>query len=139
MLTWCDTMDDFTKLVHERGFIVARSTSYYRLIPRRGNSIDGRKHVSTRTIPVKLYKPQKDEHQRHISFRFCLAEARLNRQFAAILGIPYPPNQHITFIPISSFHTNTSTQSLASTIKCIWDWTNNNTIDIVSILSFCNK
>ena len=85
MLTYCDSMDQFVKLVEERGFEVKKSTLYHRLIPRRATSIAGRRHINT--IPVKLAKPQEDDHGNHPSKRFCLAESRMNKQFASLLGM----------------------------------------------------
>ena len=87
MLTYCDSMEQFTKLVQERGFDVQKTALYHRLIPRRKNSIAGQRHVAFRTIPVKLAKPQEDDHGNHPSKRFCLAECRMNKQLATILGI----------------------------------------------------
>lgn len=36
---------------------------WFRLLPHRANSIDGKKHV--RTVPVRLRKAQNDEHSKH--------------------------------------------------------------------------
>ena len=86
-LTYCDTLDNFCELVKQYGFEVKRTALYYRLLPRRVNSRAGQRHVAERTIKVKLAKPQEDDHGNHISKRFCLAEARQNKQFASLLGI----------------------------------------------------
>ena len=56
-------------------------------MPRRVNTTEGQRHINTRTIPVKLMKPQEDDHGNHVSKRFCLAEARQNKEFASLLGI----------------------------------------------------
>ena len=84
LLTYCDTMDEFVKLVKERGFDVEKTTLYHRLIPRRKNSIAGQRHINT--IKVRLAKPQEDDHGNHPSKRFCLAESRMNKQLASLLG-----------------------------------------------------
>ena len=86
MLTYCDSLEQFTKLVQERGYDVQKTALYHRLIPRRKDSVQGRKHIAERTIKVKLAKPQEDDHGNHPSKRFCLAEGRMNKQLASLLG-----------------------------------------------------
>ena len=66
MIFFCDTLDQFLKLVQERNFKIERTALYYRLQPVRANSIASQRHVSTRTIPVRLFKPQDDD-QHHPS------------------------------------------------------------------------
>ena len=73
--------------MQEYGFEVKQTALYYRLVPRRSTSIAGRRHVAERTIPVKLAKPQEDDHGNHAAKRFCLAECRQNKQFASLLGV----------------------------------------------------
>ncbi len=85
MLTYCDSLPKFCEEVKKRGFQVSEQALYLRLIPRRSNSYHGKFHVHT--IPVKLVKPQEDDHGKHAAKRFCLAECRQNKQFASILGI----------------------------------------------------
>eukprot|EP01083_Nonionella_stella_P205674 748759_1 len=83
-LTYCDSLASFTSKVNEMGFDINQQTLYLRLIPRRKSSIHGRTHI--RTIPVKLAKPQEDDHGKHPSQRFCLAQCRQNKQIASLLG-----------------------------------------------------
>eukprot|EP01084_Bolivina_argentea_P040080 74063_1 len=84
MLTFCDSLPKFCEEVQRRGFQISIQTLYLRLVPRRTNSHHGQLHVYT--IPVKLAKPQEDDHGKHPAKRFCLAECRQNKQFASILA-----------------------------------------------------
>ncbi|CAF4841602.1 unnamed protein product, partial [Rotaria sp. Silwood1] len=59
----CLTLDDLREKIKERGYDIKRSTLYYRLLPHRVNSVDGKKHV--RTVPVRLRKALNDEHGKH--------------------------------------------------------------------------
>ncbi|CAF4433505.1 unnamed protein product [Rotaria sp. Silwood2] len=59
----CLTLDDLREKIKERGYDIKRSTLYYRLLPHRINSVDGKKHV--RTVPVRLRKALNDEHGKH--------------------------------------------------------------------------
>ena len=104
MLIYCDTLPQFLEKVKAAGFDVVASTLYYRLLPRRANTIEGRRHVATRTIPVQLFKPKEDDHGHHPSKRFCLAQSRQNKQLAGMLGNGIPNIQHSQQHPIHSFY-----------------------------------
>ncbi|CAF0992907.1 unnamed protein product [Rotaria sordida] len=41
----CLTLDDLREKIKEHGYDIKRSTLYYRLLPHRANSLDGKKHV----------------------------------------------------------------------------------------------
>ena len=56
MLRTCTTLDDLCKELNERGFQISRSATYLRLLPKRGNTQEGLRHVQT--VPVKLLRPE---------------------------------------------------------------------------------
>ena len=87
MLTTCDTLEEFHEKVRDLGFELCASTFYYRLLPQIANTIEGRRHISGRTIPVRLVAAKGSDHGNHPSKRFCLAEAHQWRELASILGI----------------------------------------------------
>ena len=56
MLRTCTTLDDLCTELRNRGINIARSTTYTRLQPKRGNTREGLRHV--KTVPVKLLRPE---------------------------------------------------------------------------------
>lgn len=50
------TLDDLHAELIKRGTQISRSATYLRLIPKRGNTLEGKRHVST--VPVKLLRPE---------------------------------------------------------------------------------
>ena len=81
ILSLSKTLDDLKKELEKEGMEIKRSTLYMRLIPRRKNSIYGRRHV--RVVPVQLRKPQFDGRKEHVSARFCFATSKMIREFAS--------------------------------------------------------
>ncbi|CAF1379909.1 unnamed protein product [Rotaria sp. Silwood1] len=80
----CLTLDDLREKIKERGYDIKRSTLYYRLLPHRVNSVDGKKHV--RTVPVRLRKALNDEHGKHEDGHFATATIRYIKDLAGIFG-----------------------------------------------------
>ena len=50
------TLDDLHSELKNLGFSLSRSATYLRLLPRRGNTSEGYRHVQT--VPVKLTRPE---------------------------------------------------------------------------------
>ena len=50
------TLDDLQTELTNRGFKLSQSATYLRLVPRRGDSREGKRHVQT--VPVKLLRPE---------------------------------------------------------------------------------
>ncbi|CAF1243948.1 unnamed protein product [Adineta steineri] len=80
----CLTLDDLREKIKERGYDIKRSTLYYRLLPHRTNSVDGKKHV--RTVPVRLRKALNDDHGKHEDGHFATATIRYIKDLAGIFG-----------------------------------------------------
>ncbi|CAF0743506.1 unnamed protein product [Didymodactylos carnosus] len=80
----CLTLDDLREKIKQRGYDIKRTTLYYRLLPHRASSIDGRRHV--RTVPVRLRRAQNDEHGKHEDGHFATATIRYIKDLAGIFG-----------------------------------------------------
>ena len=50
------TLDDLHSELKNLGFLLSRSATYLRFLPRRGNTSEGYRHVQT--VPVKLTRPE---------------------------------------------------------------------------------
>ncbi|CAF3380058.1 unnamed protein product [Rotaria socialis] len=80
----CLTLDDLREKLLQRGMDVKRTTLYYRLLPHRAKSIDGRRHVNT--VPVRLRRAQNDEHGKHADGHFATATIRYVKDLASVFG-----------------------------------------------------
>lgn len=78
------TLDDLVDKLEENGFSLSRSAAYLRLLPRRSNSIEGKRHV--RTVPVKLIRASNDLHREHSDSKFAMTTIRHIDEIASILG-----------------------------------------------------
>lgn len=88
-LNSCKTLDDLHEKLKLAGFNLSRSATYLRLLPKKSQSIEGKKHVVT--VPVRLRKAQNDLHKTHVDQYFCTSTIRSIETIASILG----PNQVI--------------------------------------------
>ncbi|CAF4260586.1 unnamed protein product [Rotaria sp. Silwood2] len=80
----CLTLDDLREKIKQRGYDIKRTTLYYRLLPHRASSIDGRRHVNT--VPVRLRRAQNDEHGKHEDGHFATATIRYMKDLASVFG-----------------------------------------------------
>lgn len=78
------TLNDLKAALENDGFEVSRSALYTRLLPRRSNTNEGRRHV--KTVPVKLIRAQNDLHNSHPDQHFAKATIRNVEQLASLLG-----------------------------------------------------
>ena len=58
------TLDDLHKGLTDLGFNLSRSAVYLRLLLRRGDSREGKRHVQT--VPVKLLRPENSLRKKNI-------------------------------------------------------------------------
>ena len=56
MLRTVTTLDDLHSELKKVAFKLSRCATYLRLLPRRGNTVEGKRHVET--VPVKLLRPE---------------------------------------------------------------------------------
>ena len=57
------TLDDLLSELKNLGFLLSRSATYLRLLPGRGNTSEGYRHVQT--VPVKLTRPENNLRKKH--------------------------------------------------------------------------
>ena len=65
------TLDDLHKELTDLGFNLSRSAVYPRLLPRRGYSREGKRHVQT--VPVKLLRPENSLRKKNIDRMYAKA------------------------------------------------------------------
>ena len=53
------TLDDLVAELNKMGYILSRTGVYLRLMPRRQNSLEGKRHV--KTVPVRLWTVSNDK------------------------------------------------------------------------------
>lgn len=80
----CKTLRQMADLLRERGYELSNSALYLRLLPRRSDTSEGRRHVTT--VPVKLCRAQADLHRDHADQQFCRATINGLEEVASILG-----------------------------------------------------
>ena len=78
------TLDELTKQLQLDGFKVSRSGVYLRLLPRRSDTREGKRHVTT--VPVKLIRAKNDHHKKHPDGIFCTATLNSLVEVASLLG-----------------------------------------------------
>ena len=84
VLYTCRTLDDLHEALQERGFSLSRSSTYNRLVPKRLNSMEGKRHVTT--VPVKLAKASANERQKHSDSHFATVTVNYLKELAVVLG-----------------------------------------------------
>lgn len=80
----CTTLGDLHQQLNKMGIKISKSATYLRLLPKRSNTTEGKRHV--RTVPVRLMRAQNSEHKAHIDTEFCLANIRALKTLASFLG-----------------------------------------------------
>lgn len=79
------TLDDLVNKLHEDyGITLSRTAAYLRLLPRKSNSAEGKRHITT--VPVKLAKSSNDTHKQHIDTKFAMTTINHICQIASLLG-----------------------------------------------------
>lgn len=64
------TLDELVSALRSTGYVVSRTSTYRRLVPRRHNSKEGQRHAGC--VDVRLAKAQNDEHLSHPDVKFCI-------------------------------------------------------------------
>lgn len=65
-------------------FQLSRSAVYLHLLPRKSNTTEGKRHIST--VPVRLKRALNDAHRSHVDTKFCVATIRYLEELASLLG-----------------------------------------------------
>lgn len=83
------TLDDLTEKLREINYCLSRSATYLRLLPKRANTTEGKRHV--KSVPVKLIRASNDIHKQHADSTFAMTTISHLEELASILG----PNEVI--------------------------------------------
>ncbi|CAM4979531.1 unnamed protein product [Rotaria socialis] len=78
------TLDDLCEELEKRGLHISRSSAYLRLLPRRSNTVEGKRHVNT--VPVKLVRAQNMGRKKHIDSHFSAATINYLKDLANLFG-----------------------------------------------------
>lgn len=84
VLNSCRTLDDLADKLKGMGFILSRSALYIRLSPKSWNTLEGKRHVET--VPVRLRRPQNNEHRAHPDTAFAKASVDCLKELCSALG-----------------------------------------------------
>ena len=74
ILNSCKKLDDLHAAFRKEGYVKSRQALYLRLIPRRADSQEGKRHVTT--VPVKLRKGKNTLCNSHAEANFIYAIKR---------------------------------------------------------------
>ena len=83
-LNACKTLNDLHQELLSFGYSLSKSATYLRLLPKKSNTMEGKRHVQT--VPVQIRKAQNNLHKNHIDQNFCKATIRSLEELASILG-----------------------------------------------------
>ena len=78
------SLDDLKCELEKRGYHLARTTLYYRLLPKNAQHRDGKRHV--KTVPVKLSRHQSNLRKKHMDSHFAMASVKHAREFASLFS-----------------------------------------------------
>ena len=84
MLNVFKTLDDLHAGLLKKGYFLSRRDLYLLLIPRRSDTIEGKRHV--RTVPVKIRKAQNTLRNKHEDANFCFATKQYMKDIASLFG-----------------------------------------------------
>ena len=65
------TLDDLRDCLIKDGYELSRSPLYLRLLPRRQDTIEGKRHV--KTVPVKIRRSKTNLRKKHTDANFTIA------------------------------------------------------------------
>ena len=78
------TLKELKAMLEQVGYVIKESALYLRLLPRRSDTIEGKRHV--KTVPVKIVKADNSLHKEHPDGWFCRANNRFVEELASVLG-----------------------------------------------------
>ena len=76
------SLDDLEEHLKAKGFAISRSTAYLRVIPRRMDTTEGKRHV--RTVPVKVMRPKKELRCGRVDSRFAASTVGSLKSLAGV-------------------------------------------------------
>ena len=78
------SLDYLCSQLKKRKFNIKPTTTYLRLIPKRVNTRQGKRHVET--VPVKLVRAENNKIEKHDDARFCFSLVHDVNVLASIFG-----------------------------------------------------
>jgi len=78
------TLDDLVSELQKMNYQVSRSATYLRLLPRRGTSREGKRHVQT--VPVKLLRPEASLRKKNIDRGYAMSFVKDAQQIEELFG-----------------------------------------------------
>ncbi|CAF4768582.1 unnamed protein product, partial [Rotaria sp. Silwood2] len=78
------TLDDLCEELDKYGLYLSRSAAYLRLLPKRSNTAEGKRHVNT--VPVKLVRAQSTGRKQHVDNHFATATINYLKDLANLFG-----------------------------------------------------
>ena len=69
----CQSLDSLQEKLASKGFHVKRSTLHYRLLPSNVKTINGKRHVQSKPLPIKLVNPRNEKRKAHADRNFAKA------------------------------------------------------------------
>ncbi|XP_055542900.1 uncharacterized protein LOC129728479 [Wyeomyia smithii] len=78
------TLDELDESLKELNFTMSRTYVYYRLMPKRCDSIEAKRHI--KTVPVRLILAKNDHHKFHQDTRFCASTIKRLDEIGSFLG-----------------------------------------------------
>ena len=80
----CHTLGDLRAALLKEDYNLSRSALYYRLVPHKSNSTEGKKRV--RTVPVKVRRAKNNSRARHQDANFTFSIKHYLKQVASFFG-----------------------------------------------------
>ncbi|CAG8771556.1 41463_t:CDS:2 [Gigaspora margarita] len=84
MIRSVKTLDQLQAALEQLNYKISRSATYLRLLPKRVNTKEGKRHV--KTVPVKLLRSQNTARKRHEDTHFCASLVRNIKEMVSLLG-----------------------------------------------------
>ncbi|XP_041786821.1 uncharacterized protein LOC121602122 [Anopheles merus] len=78
------TLSELQEALQLQGYQISRSATYLRLMPKRSNTQEGKRHVTT--VPVKLLRATNDKHMKHQDGEFCTTTIHMLEEMSSLLG-----------------------------------------------------
>ena len=80
----CKMLDDLRAVLLKEGYILSHAAFYLRLIPRRFDTLEGKRHVHT--VPVENRKARNNLRNKHQDANFTFATKQYMKGIASLLG-----------------------------------------------------
>ena len=83
-LNACLTLDDLRNCLMKDGYELSRSALHLRLLPRRENTIEGKKHI--KNVPIKIKRAKNNLRKKHADVSFTFATKEYLKNISTVFG-----------------------------------------------------